>query len=203
MGKTVKIIIGTGVLATIGILVWSKVNSLKDFMKNLIISVGFNGNINNIKLTLSTLTLPLKIDFANRSDQSITLGLNALDLIYTNKIVAQNSPSANEVTIKPYTVSTLPITVNMSTLNLIAVGGDIVRNAINDFAGGKITFDKVITQLNGIISKLSIQLNVVINRSISYGTTIKLGESEALAGFEEELGAPMNRRKLVKLSNAK
>jgi hypothetical protein len=99
MGKTVKILIGTGVVAAIGILVWSKVNSLKDFMKNLIISVGFNGNINNIKLTLFTLTLPLKIDFANRSDQSITLGLNALDLIYANKIVAQNSPSANEVTI--------------------------------------------------------------------------------------------------------
>ncbi|MDR2684948.1 MAG: J domain-containing protein [Prevotellaceae bacterium] len=192
MGKIIKIAIGAALVGS-AVLLFSKVKSLTDFMKNLIISVGFNGNIKNIKVTITTVTLPLKIDFANRSDTSITLGLNAMDLIYKNKVIAQNSPSATEAVIKPFTTVSLPVTVNLSVLNLIAVGGDIVRNAITNFSSGKITFDKVISELQSIINNISLYLNVVINRSINYGTTVKIGESAALSGFDG-LGRPRSKK---------
>ena len=96
MPNLFPILIGGGVVA-LAFLTWSKFQSLNDFYQNLIITPKIDGGLKNFKLTLSTLSVPIAIDFGNRSDQNVTLQLQAFDLLFKGKIVAQSKPNATEV----------------------------------------------------------------------------------------------------------
>jgi hypothetical protein len=123
----------------------------------------------------------MKIDFANRSDAQMSIGLNALDVYYGGKILAQSMPSATIVTIAPNSISTLKgISISIPIMNMVSVIGSEVSAIIANFsAGGNIT-----TDFARIINAFDIKGSVMINKTISYVFQTQLGQSStAVSGL--------------------
>ena len=121
MNNTVKIALTISGLAalTFGII---KLFQLQNFAKLLTISPKLDGGLQNFQVTLTEIKIPLAIDFGNRTDQSMTIQVNAVDVYYKGSQVAATKPNANSVTIKPHSTNTLKgLKLMVSTLSLISV----------------------------------------------------------------------------------
>lgn len=131
MDKTIKkILIGTGVVAGI-VLAITKYTGLNNLYKLLIITPKLSGGMKNIKIALSGITIPLDIDFANRTDQKITVQINAIDILYKKNIVSQSTPNSSEVVILPNSVSTLKnINLFIPVTSLISAMGSIIPSIL-------------------------------------------------------------------------
>lgn len=178
MPNLFPVIIGGGVIALV-VLGLSKIQSLNDFYQNLIITPKIDGGLKNFKLTLSTLSVPIAVEFGNRSDQQITLSLQALDLLYKGKVVAQSKPSAMEVVLSPNSLRTLAgIKLDVSTFSLISIGGSIVQNLINDLSSGFNT-TAFINAAGELTKNMSANIVIVFNRSVNLRFSTKIGEAAA------------------------
>ena len=166
MNKPAKIALTVGGLAvlTFGII---KLFQLQNFAKLLTISPKLDGGLQNFQVTLTEIKIPLAIDFGNRTDQSMTVQVNAVDVYYKGSKVAATKPNANSVTIKPNSTNTLKgLKLMVSTLSLISVVGDVVNTILSkgDYA----------TLLNDI----SLDVTCTYNNSIVFSINqIKLGDS--------------------------
>ncbi|MDR1544911.1 MAG: transglutaminase-like domain-containing protein [Prevotellaceae bacterium] len=153
-----KILIGAGA-GLLAVLFWSKLKSLTTAWDNLIITPKLDGGLSKLKLTLTTLTIPVAVDFGNRSDQTITVQVSAFDIFYNNKLLAQNQPTATDVQLLPNSARTLAgLKIDVSNFTLISVIGDVVKNIL---ANANLT--QIGTE---IINKLTYNITVVVNKSI-------------------------------------
>jgi len=166
MEKTTKIALTIGGLAalTFGVI---KLLQLQNFAKLLTISPKLDGGLQNFQVTLTEIKIPLAIDFGNRTDQSMTIQVNAVDVYYKDKKVATTKPNENNVTIKSNSTNTLKgLKLMVSTLSLISVVGDVVSLILakGDYAA--------------LLNDISLDVTCTYNNSIVFSIDkIKLGDS--------------------------
>ena len=106
MEKPAKIILALGGLAalTFGII---KIFQLQNFVKLLTISPKLDGGLQNFQVTPLEIKIPLAIDFGNRTDQSMSIQVNAVTVYYKGNNVATTKPNTTNVVIKPNSTNTL------------------------------------------------------------------------------------------------
>jgi len=175
MPNLFPILIGGSVVALV-VLGLSKIQSLYDFYEDLIITPKIDGGLKNFKLSLTTLTIPIAVDFGNRSDQQVVLSMQAFDLLFKGRIIAQSKPTATEVVLSPNSVRTLAgIKLDVSTLSLVSIGGSVVQNLINDLSSGFNTA-AFINAAGELVNNMSANFSIVFNRSINLRFNAKIWE---------------------------
>lgn len=161
----------------------SKGSSLSNMAKNLTYKIRLNGKpklyaggfwtlLTSVVAggSGSRLRLPVAIDFENRSDEEITIGVNALFVYYKDTKLASNGVTPSTVTIKKYATSTmegLDIDIEISSLKQVA--GDLV----NTWLTGQ--------DFSSLTSNLSVQLSAVINNALVINLTRALGEETTVS----------------------
>lgn len=166
MNNTVKIALTLSGLAalTFGMI---KIFQLQNFAKLLTISPKLDGGLQNFQVTLTEIKIPLAIDFGNRTDQSMTVQVNAVDVYYKGSKVATTKPSSNSVTIKANSTNSLKgLKLMVSTLSLISVVGDAVNIILSkgDYAS--------------LLNDISLDVTCTYNNSVVFSIDkIKLGDS--------------------------
>lgn len=96
-----------GGVAAAGVYLWSKYTSLKNAVRNLVISPHWDGSLDNMNVNWDGVTLPLAIDFGNRSSDEVEFRLQALDLYVKGSQLAYSKPGNNTVLIGAYGTTTL------------------------------------------------------------------------------------------------
>ena len=166
MNKPAKIALTISGLAvlTFGII---KLLQLQNFAKLLTISPKLDGGLQNFQVTLTEIKIPLAIDFGNRTDQTMTIQVNAVDVFYKERKVAATKPNANSVTIKPYSTNALKgLKLMVSTLSLISVAGDVVNVILSK------------GDYSALLNDISLNVTCTYNNSIVFSINqIKLGDS--------------------------
>jgi hypothetical protein len=166
MEKPAKIAIAVGGLALL-IFGAIKIFQLQNFAKLLTISPKLDGGLQNFQVTLTEIKIPLAIDFGNRTDQSMTIQVNAVDVYYKGSKVASTKPNTNSVTIKANSTNSLKgLKLMVSTLSLISVVGDVINTILSkgDYAA--------------LLNDISLDVTCTYNNSIVFSIDkIKLGDS--------------------------
>ncbi|GHT58673.1 hypothetical protein FACS18945_4720 [Bacteroidia bacterium] len=167
MDKTVKILLGIAGLLGAGFVAF-KLLSVKNFAKLLTISPKLDGGLQAFQVTLTEIKIPLAIDFGNRTDETMTISVNAIDVYYKDSKVASTKPNTNEVTIKANSTSTLKgLKLMLSTLSLISIAKDLVNLIISkgDYAA--------------LLKDIALDVTCTYNKTIVFSIDkIKLGESK-------------------------
>lgn len=118
----------------------------------------------------SRLRFPLAIDFENRSDEEITVGVNALFIHYKGKKMASGGVNPTSVKIAKFAKSTMSgLNVDVEVSSLIQVAGDAVRTMITN------------QDFSGITKDISVQLTAVINDTFVFDLTCPLGEGTTVS----------------------
>lgn len=174
MNKTTKIILlGTGIIGGL-VLAISKYRSLQNMYKLLIITPRIAGGLKNIKISLTGITIPIEIDFSNRSDQTLSVQVNAIDVYYKNNILSQSKPTSSEVAILPNAVSTLKnINLFLPISSLISSIGNIIQSIL---AQGSLS-----TKFAQLVNSFELDCTCTYNKSFVYSFKTSFGASTQLS----------------------
>ncbi|MDR2840795.1 MAG: transglutaminase-like domain-containing protein [Paludibacter sp.] len=171
MNKLLKIVIPVGVVAAVGVWALSKVKSLQSFYNLLSITPKLDGGLSKIKIDLlSGITIPIAVDFANRTAEQVTVGIQAIDIAYKNKIVAQSLPTSSEITVKGNSISTLKgLSITISIFNLVSVGGSIVNTILASGINA--------AAFQQLIADFEMRATCIFNRAIIFSFASKFGDT--------------------------
>lgn len=177
MNKTTAYIIGGAALLG-GVFLWAKGSGLVNMAKNLTFKVSLDGKpklyaggaLTFITSVLglssgSVVRLPMAIRFANRSEETLTVGVNSVFVYYKGQLIAENKPKLNQVTLARMNTTTLSgVDIDVPLNSMVSVGGDVVKTYLAGGDLGKLTND------------LAIGLNLTINNTFVLDVNKKLGE---------------------------
>lgn len=173
MSKTAKVIVGLGILGGVGLWVLSSFKGMATFAKNLIIKP--SPDFAKLKLELTGVTFPLNIDFGNRTSTKISIQINALDMFYNGKLLAQSLPSVNIVDVLPNATSTMKnLHIRIPFTALISVFGDAVNSLITKLD---------ITSLAALIAKTQLSVDLTIDNKIQESVKIDLATGATVSGL--------------------
>lgn len=114
------------------------------------------------------LEVPIDIDFQNRSDQEMTIGVTSVMAYLNGNLVASNKPSINSVSIKGNTTSTLiGVKMQIGSKTLTSVIGSTVKNLIKG--------DGIDTSM--ITDNLVIKVGAILNNTFVFDISLDLGKS--------------------------
>jgi hypothetical protein len=165
--KTTKILTVIGICSIAGLLV-AKFTGLLNFAKLLTITPKLNGGLGAVKFKGATdgLHIPIAVEFGNRSDQSLTIGVSAIDLYFRGKPAAQSKPTTTHVEIKPNSTTTLKgVTLVIPYLSLLTLVGTSVTTILTSG-----NFDP-------LIAEMEMELTAIINKSIVFSIKKKFGQT--------------------------
>ena len=169
MEKTAKIALSIVSLAALsfGII---KLFQLQNFAKLLSITPKLDGGLNNISIKNGNMSIPVAVDFANRTDQTMTIGVNSLSINLRGKEVANIRPNDKSVEIKANAISTLKgLRLDIPILSLISIVGTIVNTIITSGTSA----------LGDLVSEMTLNITCTLNKSIVFSiNNIKLGEKK-------------------------
>lgn len=144
-----------------------KANSLVDFVRYLTITPKIDGGIKRIKFYNSALHIPVAIEFGNRSDQEVNVGVTSLIIYYNGNNVGVLQPNAQKIVIKKYSNSTLSnLIVDISIWNLIKFAGSAITDLITE------------GNFNSIVNKLSCNVACLLNDKYAFDLDLKFGDTE-------------------------
>lgn len=168
-----------GILAAVGglILLWAKGSSLSNMISKLEISPKLNGKpqlrtgsgnffskLLNVATGSAYLRVPIAVDFKNRTDQQVKIGVSSVMAYIKNTLVAATEPGDTSVTIKANATSTLEgLNLDIPTTKLISVLGKAVDSLISSG-----NFDT-------ILKDLKVQIGATLNDAVQFDVTIDLG----------------------------
>lgn len=194
--------IGAGVLLLI-----MKGSSLGNMAKNLTYKIRLNGKpklyaggvltfITSVVAggSGSRLRLPIAIDFENRSDEEITIGVNALFIYYKGTKLASNGVTPSSVTIKKYATSTMEgLNLDVEVSSLIQVAGSAVTSWLSNEDFSNLTKDITI-QLSAVINN-ALVLN--LERALNQETTVST-DSSTQTNTVQGLGLVASKERAIK-----
>ncbi|MDR2963996.1 MAG: transglutaminase-like domain-containing protein [Bacteroidales bacterium] len=161
-----KILLGLfGIGAIFGIL---KITQLANFAKLLSFSPKLNGNLKSIKISLTEVKIPLAVAIGNRTDQTMKVGVNAVEVFYKGKSMGITNPTTASATIQKYATTTITgIDLVLSLTSLIAVAGSAINNIIT---GG---------DFNTLLTDITLNVTCTYNDSVVFSINkIALGEEK-------------------------
>lgn len=171
-------LIGFGAL---GLLIWSKVSSISNMIDKLTITPKLGGkpklkssNVLSLLTGSAYVELPINVEFSNRSDQEMTIGVTSVMAYLKDTLVASNTPSETSVTIKAHSVSTLEgIKMEIPIKKLLSVLGTAIESAVTN------------GNFDNITNNLSIKIGATLNNSFVFDITLNLGKSGTVDTSEQ------------------
>lgn len=118
----------------------------------------------------SRLRFPLAIDFENRSDEELTVGVNALFIYYKDKKMASTGVTPSSVKIAKFATSTMAgLNVDVELSSLIQVAGDAIQTMITNQNFDQLTKD------------IKVEMSAVLNDTFVFNLTKSLGEETTVS----------------------
>lgn len=172
MAKIGKILVVGGIVGA-GVWIWSYMKGMSTFAKNLIVKPMI-GDLSRVKFELTGIQFPIYIDFGNRSSVSMTIQINALDIFYKKKILAQSVPAINFVGVNPHSSNRLNnVMIHISYTALISVIGDTVQSIIDR---------KDLTALSELLMKMTVSCDLTVNNAVQTPIMIDLSTGTTSMG---------------------
>lgn len=175
-----------GAIAGLAMLVWAKTSSSVNAVKNLSITPMWYGGVNDMKVSLSGVKLPLAIDIENRSDQTITARINAVDIYQGESKIAYNKASLTEFTLSPYSTERVKLDVVVS-LSFIY---NLCNLSATQILSGK-GFDQILEAFSDMKFRIDFTVNNTIQTPILVdmeGGTVTLDGVNRLCGLSGCVG---------------
>ena len=136
----------------------TKYKSLSSAWGDLIITPQLDGGVSNIKLSTGGLLIPVKVEFANRSNQQIALSVNAVDIFYKGSRLAYSIPNSQVVYVQPNKITTYSgISLNIPLTSLVSLFIDIFKMAFSI---------ENLTQIGQYVSQFISQTEVYIKATV-------------------------------------
>jgi hypothetical protein len=118
----------------------------------------------------SKIRFPLAIDFENRSDEEVTIGVNAVFLKYKDGQIASSKPGAAQVRIAKHATTTMTgIDVDVSLSSLISIAGQAISTKLSD------------GDLSAVTNEMSVDMSLVLNNALVVNVSKALGEQGTIS----------------------
>lgn len=174
-GLIIGLTLGAGAL----LYLWAKGSSIANMVDKLTITPKLGGKPSLktgsgtiFSKIISTFTggayleIPIDVDFQNRSDQEMTIGVTSVMAYLNDKLIASNKPDNVNVTIKAYATSTLSgVKMQIDTKTLISVVGNVLEQYASkgDFSS--------------ITDNLVVKIGAILNNAFVFDIALNLGKS--------------------------
>lgn len=174
--KTVFILGGVAALA---FLLYSKVTSLANAAKSLVIQPRWDGSLDDMNVSLDGITLPLAVDLYNRSDQTMKVRLNALDVYVKDTLLAYSKPGMTEVLLLPQQSTALRgIRIKVTYLALVMAFGDNIKKYLTQ------TKEERKGMWTEKLAKTKFRIDLTINDSIQVPVEVNINGEVGVGGLD-------------------
>ena len=173
------LILGIAVVGGLAAYLWAKGSSVINMVDKLTVTPKLGGKPKlktgsgkwyekavNLVTNAANLEIPIDIEFQNRSDQEMTIGVTSVMAYLDNNLVATNKPNATSVVVKGNATSTLEgVKMQIGTKTLVSIVGSVVEQLMQkgDFSA--------------ITDKLVIKIGAILNNTFVFDITLDLGKS--------------------------
>lgn len=173
MNNVAKSIMILSFLSGLGLIVWSTISKYKTMARNLIITPKWYGKLNDMKVDVNGIKLPLAVDLTNNSDASLeNVRIDSLSIVGGNGQSLARLNKACVVNIKPYETTTIPVDVWITLATIAKLLGSSLSAILNKskssfFDGVKSILDGAVVQVTVSAFGLSVNIDVPIGESAS------------------------------------
>lgn len=180
MKKGLKI----GIIATIVLgaaaYIWGRVSNIKNLVTNLVVTPKWYGSLNDMKIDVNKgIKCPLAIDIENRTDTSLDVKINSVDLYGDGKQIATSAAGNYAKTLRANSTVTIPIDVWISSSVVYSMLGTSILSLISGDT------DNIKSKAQQLIKDATLKINLTA-KGVMLETSMKLGESKTLK--EEKKG---------------
>lgn len=179
MKKGLKI----GIIATIVFVaayIWGRVSNIKNLVTNLVVTPKWYGSLNDMKIDVNKgIKCPLAIDIENRTDTSLDVKINSVDLYGDGKQIATSAAGNYAKTLRANSTVTIPIDVWISSSVVYSMLGTSILSLISGDT------DNIKSKAQQLIKDATLKINLTA-KGVMAEVTMKLGESKTLQ--EEKKG---------------
>lgn len=190
MKKGLKIGIISAIVVGAVVYIWGRVSNIKNLVTNLVITPKWYGSLNDMKIDVNKgIKCPLAIDIENRTDTSLDIKINSVDLYGNGKQIATSAAGNYSKTLRANSTVTIPIDVWISSSVVYSMLGTSILSLISGDT------DNIKRKAQELISDATLKINLTA-KGVMAEVTMKLGESKTI---EESKGT--NGLGLVNYSN--
>lgn len=174
MKKGLKI----GIIATIvfgaAAYIWGRVSNIKNLVTNLVITPKWYGGLNDMKIDVNKgIKCPLAIDIENRTDTSLDIKINSVDLYGDGKQIATSAAGNYSKTLRANSTVTIPIDVWISSSVVYSMLGTSILSLISGDT------DNIKSKAQQLIKDATLKINLTA-KGVMMEVSMKLGESKTL-----------------------
>lgn len=180
MKKGLKIGIISAIVVGAVVYIWGRVTNIKNLVTNLVITPKWYGGLNDMKIDVNKgIKCPLAIDIENRTDTSLDIKINSVDLYGDGKQIATSAAGNYSKTLRANSTVTIPIDVWISSSVVYSILGTSILSLISGDT------DNIKSKAQQLIKDATLKINLTA-KGVMMEVSMKLGESKTLK--EEKKG---------------
>lgn len=174
MKKGLKI----GIIATIvfgaAAYILGRIGNIKNLVTNLVVTPKWYGSLNDMKIDVNKgIKCPLAIDIENRTDTSLDIKINSVDLYGDGKQIATSAAGNYSKTLRANSTVTIPIDVWISSSVVYSMLGTSILSLISGDT------DNIKSKAQQLIKDATLKINLTA-KGVMMEVSMKLGESKTL-----------------------
>lgn len=174
MKKGLKIGIISAIVVGAVVYIWGRVSNIKNLVTNLVITPKWYGSLNDMKIDVNKgIKCPLAIDIENRTDTSLDLKINSVDLYGDGKQIATSAAGNYAKTLRANSTVTIPIDVWISSSVVYSMLGTSILSLISGDT------DNIKSKAQQLIKDATLKINLTA-KGVMMEVSMKLGESKTL-----------------------
>ena len=174
MKKGLKIGIISAIVVGAVVYIWGCVSNIKNLVTNLVITPKWYGGLNDMKIDVNKgIKCPLAIDIENRTDTSLDIKINSVDLYGDGKQIATSAAGNYSKTLRANSTVTIPIDVWISSSVVYSMLGTSILSLISGDT------DNIKSKAQQLIKDATLKINLTA-KGVMMEVSMKLGESKTL-----------------------
>lgn len=174
MKKGLKIGIISAIVVGAVVYIWGRVSNIKNLVTNLVVTPKWYGSLNDMKIDVNKgIKCPLAIDIENRTDTSLDIKINSVDLYGDGKQIATSAAGNYSKTLRANSTVTIPIDVWISSSVVYSMLGTSILSLISG------NTDNIKSKAQQLIKDATLKINLTA-KGVMLETSMKLGESKTL-----------------------
>ncbi len=174
MKKGLKIGIISAIVVGAVVYIWGRVSNIKNLVTNLVITPKWYGGLNDMKIDVNKgIKCPLAIDIENRTDTSLDIKINSVDLYGDGKQIATSAAGNYSKTLRANSTVTIPIDVWISSSVVYSMLGTSILSLISGDT------DNIKSKAQQLIKDATLKINLTA-KGVMLETSMKLVESKTL-----------------------
>lgn len=174
MKKGLKIGIISAIVVGAVVYIWGRVSNIKNLVTNLVITPKWYGGLNDMKIDVNKgIKCPLAIDIENRTDTSLDIKINSVDLYGDGKQIATSAAGNYSKTLRANSTVTIPIDVWISSSVVYSMLGTSILSLISGDT------ENIKSKAQQLIKDATLKINLTA-KGLMMEVSMKLGESKTL-----------------------